>query len=204
MEQSAFALKETAFHELMSLRIREILLVCSHYDKFMLDEDGRIDEQLFQEYMALSLHYPPRMTQASTAEETKKALENKYFDLVILMLSVGEDNLVDLAEGIKSKYPSKPIILLTPLSTRETMKRIKMKDSSSIDYIFSWQGNTNIMLAMVKLLEDRMNVDPDVNNVGVQAIILVEDSVRYYSSYLPVIYETLFKTGKKPYERRFK
>lgn len=196
MEQSAFALKETAFHELMSLRIREILLVCSHYDKFMLDEDGRIDEQLFQEYMALSLHYPPKMTQTSTAEEANKALENKYFDLVILMLSVGEDNLVDLAEGIKSKYPSKPIILLTPLSTKETMKRIKMEDSSSIDYIFSWQGNTNIMLAMVKLLEDRMNVDPDVNNVGVQSIILVEDSVRYYSSYLPVIYETLFKQAR--------
>ncbi|MCK5673504.1 MAG: phosphoenolpyruvate synthase, partial [Spirochaetales bacterium] len=196
MEQLAFTLKETAFNELMSRRIREILLVCSHYDKFMLDEDGRIDEQLFQEYMALSLHYPPRMTQASTAEETNKALENKYFDLVILMLSVGEDNLVDLAEGIKSKYPLKPIILLTPLSTKETMKRIKMEDSSSIDYIFSWQGNTNIMLAMVKLLEDRMNVDPDVNNVGVQAIILVEDSVRYYSSYLPVIYETLFKQAR--------
>ncbi len=103
MEQSAFILKETAFHELMSRRIREILLVCSHYDKFMLDEDGRIDEQLFQEYMALSLHYPPRMTQAATAEEANKTLEKKYFDLVILMLSVGEDNLVDLAEGIKSK-----------------------------------------------------------------------------------------------------
>ncbi len=196
MEQSAFILKETAFHELMSRRIREILLVCSHYDKFMLDEDGRIDEQLFQEYMALSLHYPPRMTQAGTAEEANKILENKYFDLVILMLSVGEDNLVELAEGIKSKYPLKPIILLTPLSTKETMKRIKMENSSSIDYIFSWQGNTNIMLAMVKVLEDRMNVDPDVNNVGVQSIILVEDSVRYYSSYLPVIYETLFKQAR--------
>ncbi|MCK5153420.1 MAG: phosphoenolpyruvate synthase, partial [Spirochaetales bacterium] len=196
MEQSAFALKETAFHELMSRRIREILLVCSHYDKFMLDEDGRIDEQLFQEYMALSLHYPPRMTQAATAEEANKALGNKYFDLVILMLSVGEDNLVDLAEDIKRKYPLKPIILLTPLSTKETMQRIKMEDSSSIDYIFSWQGNTNIMLAMVKVLEDRMNVDPDVNNVGVQSIILVEDSVRYYSSYLPVIYETLFKQAR--------
>jgi len=196
MEQSAFVLKETAFNELMSRRIREILLVCSHYDKFMLDEDGRIEEQLFQEYMALSLHYPPRMTQASTVEEAKKTLKNKYFDLVILMLSVGEDNLVDLAEGIKSRYPLKPIILLTPLSTKETMKRIKMEDSSSIDYIFSWQGNTNIMLAMVKVLEDRMNVDPDVNNVGVQSIILVEDSVRYYSSYLPVIYETLFKQAR--------
>jgi Pyruvate phosphate dikinase, AMP/ATP-binding domain len=196
MEQPPLILEETAFHELMSLRIREILLVCSHYDKFMLDEDGRIEEQLFQEYMALSLHYPPRMTQASTAEEANKTLENKYFDLVILMLSVGEDNLVNLAEGIKSKYPLKPIILLTPLSTRETLKRIKMEDSSSIDYIFSWQGNTNILLAMVKLLEDRMNVDRDVNNVGVQAIILVEDSVRYYSSYLPVIYESLFKQAR--------
>ena len=196
MEQSSFILKETAFHELMSLRIREILLVCSPYDKFMLEEDGRIDELLFQEYMALSLHYPPRFTQVSTADEATHALENKYFDLIILMLSVGENTLVDLAETIKIKYPSKPVILLTPISTRETMERLRKKDSSFIDYIFSWQGNTSIMLAMVKLMEDRMNVDPDINNVGVQCIILVEDSVRYYSSYLPVIYETLFKQAR--------
>ncbi len=196
MIHSSFVLKETAFHELMSLRIREILLVCSPYDKFMLEEDGRIDELLFQEYMSLSLHYPPRFTQVSTADEATHALENKYFDLIILMLSVGEDTLVDLAETIKIKYPSKPVILLTPISTRETMERLRMKDSSFIDYIFSWQGNTSIMLAMVKLMEDRMNVDLDINNVGVQCIILVEDSVRYYSSYLPVIYETLFKQAR--------
>jgi len=196
MEESAFVLKKSEFNKLMSLRIQEILLVCSRYDKFMLEEDGRIDEQLFQEYMALSLHYPPRFTQVSTSEETINTLENKYFDLIILMLSVGENTLINLVETIKSRYPSKPIILLTPLSTRETMDRLKMKDFGSIDYIFSWQGNTSIMLAMVKLLEDRMNVDPDINNVGVQCIILVEDSVRYYSSYLPVIYETLFKQAR--------
>jgi len=196
MQQSSFVLKETAFHKLMSLRIREIMLVCSPYDKFMLEEDGRIDEQLFQEYMDLSLHYPPRFTQVSTADEATHSLENKYFDLIILMLSVGEDTLVDLAETIKIKYPSKPVILLTPISTRETMERLGMKDSNFIDYIFSWQGNTSIMLAMVKLMEDRMNVDLDINNVGVQCIILVEDSVRYYSSYLPVIYETLFKQAR--------
>lgn len=196
MEHSGFILKETAFHELMSLRVREILLVCSPYDKFMLEEDGRIDEQLFQEYMSLSLHYPPRFTQVSTADKAMHTLENKYFDLIILMLSVGEDTLVDLAKTIKIKYPSKPIILLTPISTRETMERLGMKDSGFIDYIFSWQGNTSIMLAMVKLMEDRMNVDIDINNIGVQCIILVEDSVRYYSSYLPVIYETLIKQAR--------
>lgn len=196
MEQSSFILKETAFQKLMTLRIREILLVCSPYDKFMLEEDGRIDEQLFQEYMSLSLHYPPRFTQVSTADKAIQSLETKYFDLIILMLSVGENTLVDLAENIKMKYPSKPIILLTPVSTRETMERLRIKDASFIDYIFSWQGNTSIMLAMVKLMEDRMNVDPDINNVGVQCIILVEDSVRYYSSYLPVIYETLIKQAR--------
>ncbi len=196
MEQTSFILKETAFQKLMSLRIREIMLVCSPYDKFMLEEDGRIDEQLFQEYMALSLHYPPRFTQVSTAEEATHTLENKYFDLIILMLSVGEHTLVTLAETIKTKYPSKPVILLTPISTRETMERLKIKDAGFIDYFFSWQGNTSIMLAMVKLLEDRMNIDIDINNVGVQCIILVEDSVRYYSSYLPVIYETLIKQAR--------
>ena len=196
MEESTFILKKTEFNKLMSLRIQEIMLVCSPYDKFMLEEDGRIDEQLFQEYMSLSLHYPPRITQVSTAEEATTTLAKKYYDLIILMLSVGEDTLVNLAETFKRKYPMKPVILLTPLSTRETMDRLKIKDSGFIDYIFSWQGNTSIMLAMVKLLEDRMNVDPDINNVGVQCIILVEDSVRYYSSYLPLIYETLFKQAR--------
>ncbi len=194
--ENRYYFKETPFRDLMSNRIREILLVCSKYDKFMLEEDGRIDEQLFQEYVSLSLRYPPKFTQVSTATEALDTLNGKYYDLVILMLSIGNSSALELAAKVKYLYPSKPIILLTPLSTRETMLKLKTEDLSSIDYLFSWQGNSNIMLAMVKLIEDKMNVDFDTQAADVQVIILVEDSVKYYSSYLPMIFRTLFKQAR--------
>jgi CheY-like chemotaxis protein len=188
--------KETPFKQLMANRVGEILLVCSEYDKFMLEEDGRIDELLFQEYVSLNLRYPPKFTQVSTGDDAFKMLEKRHFDLVITMLNIGDINAIDLARRIKNTYPAKPIIVLTPIATRETMVKLKQEDLSFIDYIFSWQGNPNILLAMVKLVEDRMNVAYDVNTVGVQTIILVEDSVRYYSSYLPMIYRTLFRQAR--------
>jgi len=181
------------FQELMSLRIREVLLVCSDYDHFMLEEDGRIEEQLFQEYVSLSLRYPPQFTHASSAGEAVDLLEEKSFDLVIVMLSLGDGTAVDFADTVKQKHPNKPVVLLSPVSTKETLRILRVNELRAVDYIFSWQGNSNIMLAMVKLLEDRMNVDRDVKELGVQCIILVEDSVRYYSSYLPVIYESLIR-----------
>jgi len=188
--------KETPFQQLMANRIGDILLVCSEYDKFMLEEDGRIDELLFQEYVSLNLRYPPKFTQVSTAQDAFQKLSQKSFDLIITMLNIGDINAIDLAKKIKQTYPSKPIIVLTPISTRETMVKLRNTDLSSIDYVFSWQGNPNILLAMVKLVEDRMNVAYDVNTVGVQTIVLVEDSVRYYSSYLPMIYRTLFRQAR--------
>jgi len=188
--------KETPFQQLMANRVGDILLVCSEYDKFMLEEDGRIDELLFQEYVSLNLRYPPKFTQVSNAQDAFEKLSHKSFDLIITMLNIGDINAIDLAKKIKQTYPSKPIIVLTPISTRETMVKLRNTDLSSIDYVFSWQGNPNILLAMVKLVEDRMNVAYDVNTVGVQTIVLVEDSVRYYSSYLPMIYRTLFRQAR--------
>ncbi len=188
--------KETSFKRLMTNRVGNILLVCSKYDKFMLEEDGRIDELLFQEYVSLNLRYPPKFTQVSTAKDAFRILEKHSFDLIITMLNIGDINAIELAGKIKQTYPSKPIIVLTPISTRETMVKLRNTDLSTIDYVFSWQGNPNILLAMVKLIEDRMNASYDVNTVGVQAIILVEDSVRYYSSYLPMIYRTLFRQAR--------
>ena len=182
-----------SFQELMSQRVREVLLVCSDYDRFMLEEDGRIEEQLFQEYVSLSLRYPLQFTHVSTAGEAIKNLNERTFDLVIVMLSVGDSTAVDLAEEIKSKFPRKPVVLLTPVSTKETLRILRLNELRAVDYIFSWQGNSNIMLAMVKLLEDRLNAEHDIRELGVQCIILVEDSVRYYSSYLPVIYESLIR-----------
>ncbi len=194
--ETRYYFKETPFEKLMSVRIREILLVCSTYDKFMLEEDGRIDEQLFQEYVSLSLRYPPKFTQVSTAGEAMETLYAKYYDLIIVMLSIGDTSALELASKIKSLYPAKPIVLLTPISTRDTMLHLKRGDFKAIDYIFSWQGNSNIMLAMVKLIEDKINIDFDSETAGVQSIILVEDSVKYYSSYLPMIYKTLFRQAR--------
>src|SRR6056297_1531372 len=188
--------KETSFKQLMANRVSDILLVCSEYDKFMLEEDGRIDELLFQEYVALNLRYPPKFTQVSNAHDAFDMLQKRSFDLIITMLNIGDVNAIDLAKRIKETYPSKPIIVLTPISTRETLIKLRNTDLSSIDYVFSWQGNPNILLAMVKLVEDRMNVAYDVNTVGVQTVVLVEDSVRYYSSYLPMIYRTLFRQAR--------
>lgn len=188
--------KETPFKLLMANRIGDILLVCSEYDKFMLEEDGRIEELLFQEYVSLNLRHPPKFTRVSTAQDAFKQLEKKYFDLIITMLNIGDINAIELAGKIKQTYPSKPIIVLTPISTRETMIKLRNTNLSDIDYVFSWQGNPDILLAMVKLIEDRMNVSYDVNTVGVQTIILVENSVHYYSSYLPMIYRTLFRQAR--------
>ena len=184
--------KETPFQKLMQKRVTEVLLVCSKYDKFMLEEDGRIEGQLFQEYVSLHLRYPPRITQVSSARQAFKILDKKYFDLVITMLNIRDIQAFDLAKQIKETYPDKPIVVLTHFS-REVSLFLEKEDLSCIDYVFSWLGNANILMAIVKLIEDKMNVDYDVNKVGVQTIILVEDSIRYYSSYLPTIYRILFQ-----------
>jgi hypothetical protein len=188
--------REAPFNKLMKNRITEVLLVCSKYDKFMLEEDGRIDEQIFEEYASLNLRYPPRFTQVSTAEEAFEKLEKKYYDLVITMLNIGDTLAFDLAKQIKGKYSHKPVVVLTHFS-REVSMKLENEDLSCIDYVFSWLGNAGILLAIVKLIEDKMNIENDVKTVGVQAIILVEDSIRYYSSYLPIIYRIIFQQTRK-------
>ncbi len=187
--------EEVPFKQLMQRRIEEILLVCSKYDKFMLEEDGRVDEQIFQEYVALNLRYPPKFTQVSRGDEAFEMLGARRFDLVITMLNIGEIRSLELAESIGRAYPDLPVVVLTPFSREVTLK-LRNDDLSADHHIFSWLGNDNILLAIVKLMEDRMNVEYDVRVAGVQTIILVEDSVRYYSSYLPSIYRVLFQQAR--------
>jgi len=187
--------KDTPFNLLMQQRISEVLIVCSKYDKFMLEEDGRIDEQIFQEYVSLNLRYPPKFTHAATGEEALEILEKKRFHLVITMLNVGKLKAFDLAQTLKERYPGIPVVILSAFSREETL-RVQNEEAGDVSYIFSWLGNANILLAIVKLLEDRMNVDYDVNEIGTQAIILVEDNIRYYSSYLPNIYRILFQQAR--------
>ena len=187
---------ETAFDLLMKRRILNVLLICSKYDAFLLEADGRIEEQIFNEYVNLNLRYPPKFLQVSSANEAFATLENKPIDLIITMLNVEGMDPFTLAKKIKTLYPTKPIVVLTPFS-REVSIKLKNEDLSAIDHVFSWLGNANIMLAIIKLIEDSMNAEHDVKNVGVQAIILVEDSVRYYSAYLPNLFKIVLTQSKQ-------
>ncbi|MCF8335071.1 MAG: phosphoenolpyruvate synthase, partial [Bacteroidales bacterium] len=180
----------------MQKRIHKVLLIASSYDAFMIEEDGRIDEQIFNEYVSLNLRYPPIFVMANSAEEAFEKLRNDQIDLVITMLTIGGYDTFGLANEIKREYPGKPIVVLTPFS-REVSLRIQHEDLSGIDYVFCWLGNADLLLAIIKLIEDKMNVEYDVEVVGVQTILLVENSIRYISSYLPNIYKIIFKQSKE-------
>ncbi|PIF01478.1 MAG: phosphoenolpyruvate synthase, partial [Paludibacter sp.] len=187
--------KDTSFADLMRHRIYNVLLYASKYDAFSLEEDGRIDELIFNEYTSLNLRYPPRFTQVGTEKEANKALEENMYDLIISMPSGDSINPFEWAKQVKKDFPYIPIVVLTPFS-RMVSERLKYEDLSAIDYVFSWLGNSDLLLAIVKLIEDKMNVEEDVEAVGVQAIMLVEDSIRFYSSMLPHIYKYVFNQSR--------
>ena len=178
---------DTSFDLLMQKRIHRVLIICSNYDNYMLEEDGRIDEQIFNEYVSLNLRYPPTFVQTDNAEDAFKILQKGNVDLVISMLSLRGSDVFALAKMIKSQYGHIPIVVLTYFS-REVSLRLEGEDLSAIDYVFCWLGDASLILAIIKLIEDKMNADYDIENIGVQAIILVENSIRYISSYLPNIY----------------
>ncbi|MDE5634851.1 MAG: phosphoenolpyruvate synthase, partial [Muribaculaceae bacterium] len=176
---SQLYLKDTAFQNLMQRRIFNVLLVASPYDAFMMEEDGRVEEQLYFEYVALNLSSPPRVTRVSHIREAIEALSLKHFDLIIAMPGSDISETFTGASDIKAHYPDIPIVVLTPFS-KEVSRRLAHEDFSAVDYVFSWLGNVDLLLAIIKLLEDKMNADNDVLEVGVQTIMLVEDSVRFY------------------------
>lgn len=187
---------DTMFSNLMTKRIYHVLLIASAYDAFMLEDDGRIDEQIFMEYVSLNLRYPPQFILVNSEEEALYVLERKSIDLIINMLSIESVSSLHFAQLIKDEYPEKPIVALAPFS-REVSIRFEGKGIEPYDYVFAWLGNTDILLAIIKLIEDKMNAEYDINSVGVQAIILVEDSVRFYSSYLPNIYKIILRQSMR-------
>ena len=188
--------KDTQFANLMTKRIFNVLLVANPYDAFMLEDDGRIDEKIFIEYMNLSLRYPPRFTQVSTPEETWKQLGNTMFDLVICMPGTDSSDTFDIARDIKAKYPHIPIVVLTPFS-HGIRERMQHEDLSVFEYVFCWLGNTDLLVSIIKLIEDKMNLEHDIKEVGVQMIMLVEDSIRFYSSVLPNLYKFVLKQSQE-------
>ncbi len=187
---------DTSFDTLMKKRIYHVLLISSAYDAFILEEDGRIDEQIFNEYVSLNLRYPPQFIQVTNKEKAMEELKEGGIDLVVTMLSAEDEDTFSIAKMIKEHYEEIPIVVLTPFS-RQVSINFDKEDLSAIDYVFSWLGNADLLLAIIKLIEDKMNVEHDVNEVGVQTIILVEDSVRFYSSYLPHIYKIIFKQSQQ-------
>ncbi len=189
---SQLYLRDTAFQNLMQCRIHNVLLIASPYDAFMMEEDGRVEEQLYFEYTSLNLSSPPRVNQASSYSDAYNSLETKNYDLIIAMPGLDIGETFREAKNIKEKYPQIPFVVLTPFS-REVSRRLANEDFSGVDYVFSWLGNVDLLLAIIKLLEDKMNADNDILEVGLQTIILVEDSVRFYSSVLPHLYKFLLK-----------
>ena len=182
----------TAFNMLMQRRIRRVLIISSNYDFFMLEEDGRIDEQIFNEYVSLNLRYPPVFVKATSSREAFRILEEEDIDLVIEMLNLGKDDAFTLAKQIRQQYEEVPIVVLTHFN-REVSIRLQKEDLSAIDYVFCWLGNADLLLAIIKLIEDKMNAPYDIDTVGVQCIILVEDSIRYTSTYLPELYKIVMQ-----------
>ncbi len=183
---------DTPFIKLMRKRIHKVLLIASNYDAFILESDGRIDEHIFNEYTSLNLSNPPEFIQVPSEEQALEILESDKIDLVICMLTLEDIDSFDLAKHVKHNYPTIPIVVLTPFS-REVSLKLSNEDLSIIDYVFSWLGNPDLLVAIIKLLEDKMNVEYDALEVGVQVVLLVEDSIRFYSSYLPNIYKIIFQ-----------
>lgn len=181
------------YGSLMSRRIRHILLVCNSYDSYALEEDGRIDARIQQEYNELSLSNPPAISRVETPMEALDLVrKGESFDLVMTMYNVGTIDVFSFAEQMKELQPSTPIVLLTN-STKEIHRRISERKTTAIDKIFCWNNSTDLIIAIIKLLEDSMNADHDILEVGVQAILLVEDSIRYYSTYLPALYKLVLQ-----------
>ena len=190
-------LKGTDYQSLIKFRIRKILMICSNYDAFILEEDGQIESQIYREYIDLNISNPPQFVWVQTSAQAREVLNTVVgIDMVICMYNVGDKEIFSLAKELKEEGRSLPFVLLTHFS-KEVYRRLALMDTSAIDYMFSWHGNADLIMAIIKLFEDLKNADDDILNVGVQAILLVEDSVRYYSTYLPEIYKMILKQSNE-------
>lgn len=181
------------FQDLMPYRVREILLVSSLYDSFILSEDGSFYESLLSEYLGLGLTHMSQITRVSNGSEAVKlATTPNRFDIVITSLRAGDMHARELAGRIKQVGSDTPVILLT-YDNRELNELVESGGVSEFDKVFIWQGDFRIFLAIIKFVEDRKNVAIDTKLVGVQTIILIEDNVKFYSSYLPLIYTAVLE-----------
>jgi CheY-like chemotaxis protein len=179
------------FHELMAKKVRDILLVSTPYDAWIMEEDCRLSERIINEYRGLNLSNPPRFTWVSTAEEALAALDKKNFDLVITMLHLADMDAYVLGQEIKKRDADLPVILLTHSALPSDESSRVFTQPRGIDRTFVWSGDTDILVSLVKSAEDRMNVALDTESAGIRVILFVEDSPVYISTLLPVLYREL-------------
>ena len=191
-----FYLKDVSFKNLMTHRIFNVLIIANPYDAFMLEDDGRVDEKIFNEYTELGLRYPPTFTQVSTMVEASEVLSTTSIDLVICMPGNADNDAFTVARAVKLEFPDIPCVVLTPFSHGIT-RRMVNEDLSIFEYVFCWLGNTNLILSIIKLIEDKMNLEHDIDEAGVQMILLVEDSIRFYSSILPNLYSYILAQSQR-------
>ena len=185
------------YDSLMGYRVRRILMICSNYDAFILEEDGQIESRIYKEYIDLNLSTPPTFLWVQTSAEAREMLQTTVgIDMIICMYNTGDNDVFTLASDLKKEGRSLPFVLLTHFS-KEVYRRLASLDTSAIDYMFSWHGNADLIVAIIKLFEDLKNADNDILRVGVQSILLVEDSVRYYSTYLPELYRMVLKQSSE-------
>ncbi len=178
-------------HRYMRHRIHKILLVCCSYDGYILEEDGHIESQINREYSDLNLSNPPSFTRVSSTAEALELLKtDDSFDFVITMYNIGVPDVFTFARLAKEIHPTLPITLMTSFS-RDIYSRLNDQDTEALDSIFCWMGNTDLIIAIIKLIEDRLNAEEDIERGNVQAILLVEDSIRFYSTYLPELYRII-------------
>jgi len=182
--------RPASFATLMPWRVRNVLIVSSLYDSFTFEEDGSLNEMLFSDYLELNLRYAPRVVRASTAAEALEKLRNSPFDLVIAMLKVGDTDVVEFSRAVRNLDPEISLRILAN-NARELGVINSLGFTGGADRVFMWNGDSRLFLAIVKSVEDRMNARHDANAVGVPCLILVEDNVRFYSSYLPLLYTEL-------------
>ncbi len=184
--------KEAAFDSLMPRRVNNLLLVTSLYDSYTIIEDGRLSEMLFSDYLELNLRFAPSVERVSTAAEALARLRQESYNLVISMPRVGEMDVRDFGRAVKELDPGLPVVLLAA-TPRELRMLQPCEELTGIDRIFVWLGDTRLFLAIIKLVEDQLNALHDARTAGVKSILLLEDSVQFYSSYLPALYTELMK-----------
>lgn len=188
-----FKYGEDNFHNLMQFRVRNILLVSTIYDAYILEHDSVLSEKIVLQYHQLNLTTIPRITHISTGKEALALLQTEQFDLVITTMHMGEMTPFELTEEIKKGLPALTVLLLLTVRSDLSLLEAPLYKKNTVDKIFLWNGDAAIFLAMIKYTEDRENAQRDTQLGGVQTIILIEDSIRYYSYFLPILYKELME-----------